>query len=321
MTIARTATVAVIALVVGVASDRVRAAEPIKIGVEYSAEDGPVFIAKEKGYFAAEGLDADLVRYESADPVAVAAVSSAVDVGAAGITGALYTLATQDAVRLVAGLAYDGPGHRGFAIIVSSKAEAQGLRSFDDLPGHSVAVAGTGSPFQYALAIACEKHGIDLRTMHFLPRSSAADVASAVAGGQADVGVLPAPLVGAGAGKILAWVGDETPWQMAAVWVSRRTAEDRADMITRFLRALRKGSSDYAAAFIPTDGPGAAQDYPILQKYLGQPVLADVDPDARLDVDDIEHQIEWFREEGVVRGDIDTDRLIDKRFVVPLPSR
>jgi NitT/TauT family transport system substrate-binding protein len=282
----------------GALSVEAAAAEKIKIGVLTGAAAGPVSIAKERGYFAAEGIDAELVGFDTAQPIAVAAVSGAVDFGAADLTSALYTLATQGVVRLIAGLTHEGAGFHDTAIVVSSNAAAE-LRTFDDLPGHAGALTQLGSTFEYAMAIACEKHGIDLKTMHFVALQSLSNVAAAVAGGQESVGVLDAstaqPLVAKGDAKILAWVGDETPWQVAAVWISARTADDRPKIVEGFLRALRKASHDF-------HGGG-------------------VDPDDRLDVDDIQRQIDWYRGQGVLRGEVDTDALIDKRYVMPLPSR
>jgi len=281
------------------ASAQATAAEKIRIGIVTGAAAGPVSTAKDKGYFAAEGIDAELVGFDAAQPVAVAAVSGAVDFGAADLTSALYTLATQGVVRLVAGLTREGPGFHATAIVVSNQAASAGLRTFDDLPGHSVALTQLGSTFEYAMAIACEKRGIDLKTMHFAALQSLTSVASAVAGGQDGVGVLDAstaqPLVAKGDAKILAWVGDETTWQVAAVWTSARTADGRPKVVEGFLRALRKASHDVRS-------PGT-------------------DPDDRLDVDDIQRQIDWYREQGVLRGEVDTDALIDKRYVMPLPSR
>jgi NitT/TauT family transport system substrate-binding protein len=274
------------------------AAEKIRIGVLTGAGAGPVSIANDKGYFTAEGIDAELVGFDTAQPIAVAAVSGAVDFGAADLTSALYTLATQGVVRLVAGLTHEGPGFHATAIVVANNAAA-GLRTFDDLPGHSVALTQLGSTFEYAMGIACEKHGIDLRAMHFVALQSLANVASSVAAGQESVGVLDAataqPLLANGNAKILAWVGDETPWQVAAVWTSARTADSRPKIVEGFLRALRKASHDFR-------GGG-------------------IDPDDRLDLDDIQRQIDWYRGQGVLRGEVDTDSLIDKRYVMPLPSR
>ena len=62
--------------------------------------------------------------------------------------------------------------------------------------------------------------------------------------------------------KVLAWVGDEIPFQDRAIFVSTKTADDRRDTIQRFLPRLQKGAQDYHDAFIgpderPKDGPSA----------------------------------------------------------------
>jgi hypothetical protein len=61
----------------------------------------------------------------------------------------------------------------------------------------------------------------------------------------------------------------------------------------------------------------------IMVKYLGG-TAADldtqipyVDPHLGLDVMDIARQIAWYRSQGMVKGDITVDRLIDKRYGVP----
>jgi hypothetical protein len=46
-----------------------------------------------------------------------------------------------------------------------------------------------------------------------------------------------------------------------------------------------------------------------------------IDPEARLDVKDVLHQIAWYRGQGLVKGDVDGDQVIDKRYVVPLPTK
>lgn len=47
--------------------------------------------------------------------------------------------------------------------------------------------------------------------------------------------------------------------------------------------------------------------------------LACIDRDARIDVNDIRHQIAWFREQGLVKSAVDADAILDKRYIVPLP--
>ncbi len=59
-------------------------AEAIKIGAVKTGSSGVVFIAQERGYFAAEGVPAELVYFRSAQPIAVAAASGAIDFGVTG---------------------------------------------------------------------------------------------------------------------------------------------------------------------------------------------------------------------------------------------
>ena len=49
------------------AQQRVRA----RIGVLQTAGAGPMYLALERGYFAAEGLDAEIIKFDSAQPLAV----------------------------------------------------------------------------------------------------------------------------------------------------------------------------------------------------------------------------------------------------------
>lgn len=73
-------------------------------------------------------------------------------------------------------------------------------------------------------------------------------------------------------------------------------------------------------------GPTAPEVLAIIAKYTQQPVeqiaraLPYVDAEARLDVKDVLRQIAWYKAEGMIKGEVDGDRIIDKRYVVPLPA-
>jgi NitT/TauT family transport system substrate-binding protein len=75
-------------------------ADTIKIGLfKGISAGGPIYIAIDRGYFAAEGLDAQLLFFDAGEPIAVATVSGDVDFGAAGISAGLYNLAAQGALK------------------------------------------------------------------------------------------------------------------------------------------------------------------------------------------------------------------------------
>jgi NitT/TauT family transport system substrate-binding protein len=319
-----------------VAMDAHAGAEHIKIACSQIAQSGPTFIAKEKGYFAAEGLDAELVFFDAAEPMAVAAASGGVDFAIAGTSAGLYSLAGRGALRIIAGGGNEAPGYQNLTFVVSNRAADAGFKTYADLPGHSVGVPQIGSPSHYSLALIAEKNGIDLKTIRVLPLQSVANVISAVIGNQADAGVIPATAVRPAIERkdlhLLGFVGDEAPYQTRAAFTSTRNADERHATVEAFLRAFRHGARDYHAAFIGPDGkrrdgPEAPEILAILAKYTGQSVaqvklsIAYVDEGARLDVTDVLHQIAWYKAQGMLKGDVDGEAAIDRRYVVPMPER
>ena len=310
-------------------------AESIKVGVVKLGTSGPVFIAQEKGYFAAEGLTAEVILFDAAQPVAVAVASGDVDFGVAPITAGLFSLGGQGAVRIIGGLHRYVPGFHGVGYLASNRAYAAGLTSVDMLGGHSVAVTQIGSGYHYSLALVADNYHIDLKTIRILPLQSNPNIASALTGGQADAGLLattPAtPLIAHGDAKLLGWVDDETPWQNGAVFANTKVTNEHQDTVRKFLNAFRKGAQLYHEAYTGPDdrpriGPEATEVATIVIKYTGETLEqakqggAYIDSSGRLDVKDVLHQIDWYKAQGMLKADVNGDEIIDKRYVVPLPG-
>jgi NitT/TauT family transport system substrate-binding protein len=326
--------VAIAVAFAGLAS-RAEANDIIKIGSTKIASGGPIFIAIDKGYFAEQGLDAQMEFFAASLPVAVATVSGGIDVGSAGLTAGLYQLGGQGQLRIIAANARDAAGFPLYAFIASNKAYEAGLKSYKDVGGKSVALGEVGAPAHYTLSLITAKYGVDLKTVRVLPMQAIVNVISAVTGGQADAGVTPAsavlPAIHKGDVKLIGYPGAEVPTQGGAMIITTKTADERGDLVRRYLNGLRKGTRAYHDAFIGPDdkprmGPTAPEMLAIIAKYTQQPVdqikngLAYVDADARLDVKDVLRQIAWYKEEGMIKGEVDGDKIIDKRYVVALPQ-
>jgi NitT/TauT family transport system substrate-binding protein len=310
-------------------------AESIKIGLTKLASGGPVYIAIDKGYFAAEGIDAQTVFFAASYPIAVATVSGDIDFGSAGLTAALYQLGGQGALKIIGANALDTTGFPQYGFIVSNKAYDGGLKSYKDLTGKSIGLGEIGAPAHYTLSLVTAKFGVDLKTIRVLPMQAIVNVVSAVSGSQIDGGITPASAVTAGLQhgdfKLLGYPGEEAPTQGGAVIITAKTANERGDLAQRYLRALRKGDKDYYDAFVGPDGkPRQSATAPeilnIIAKYTGQPIdqivsaLPYFDPEGRLDVKDVLHQIDWYRSQGMIKGEFDDKSVIDMRYVVPLPE-
>lgn len=318
----------VLALLIAGAAPPARA-EAIKIGLLKTSSSAVTVIAIKRGYFTAEGLDAELVPFDAAEPVAVATASGDIDFGITGMTAGLYALASQ--LRIISGHLQEHPGFHANAIVASNKAYDAGLKTVKDLAGHSIGVTQIGSSLHYSVALVAEKSGVALDSLRIVPLQSNANVASAVSGGQIDAGAtlgnFASPAVARGTVKLLAWAGDIAPWQFGALITSAKLADSNPDRVKRFLSAMHKAQRDYHDAFTAPDGTRADQAdapavYAIIADYLGQtveqvrPALAYVE--GRVDVDDVLHQIAWYRDHGFLKNAAGAEKIVDKRFVVPM---
>jgi NitT/TauT family transport system substrate-binding protein len=331
----RPRTIILLAALAALGGGRAAAADHVKLGVVKVAANGPNFIAMERGYFAAEGIEVEILPFESAEPIAVAIVSGDIDFGATGPGAAFYNLAGQNKIRIISGLARDVPGFPVFTFVVSNQAYASGFTSFDALGGHSISTTQFGAPSHYAINLIEQKFNIDPKTVRVVPLQSLPNQVSGTVGGQVDAGIILAtvatPAINRGALKLVGYVGDVTPIQTGALFTSAKHADQDQDLVKRFLAAFRNGALDYHNAFIGADekrrdSPDAAAILEIIAKYVGQSPeqlragISYIDAGATLDVTDILRQLAWFQAQGMVKPDVSGDQVYDRRYVVPLAT-
>ena len=309
-------------------------AEKLTVGSLPFVSASPVFIAKERGYFAAEGLEVETKAFQAAQAVAVATASGDPDVGVGGLTAGFYNLAGKGAVKIVASQSREEPGYDFVAYVASVKAWEAGFRSVAQFPGKTVGITTLGSTFHYNLGKLAEKRGFKLEQLTLRPLQTVPNMAAALTGNQVDAILTVAnsafKLQNDGAGKIIGWVHQETPWQLGAVFVSPRMIVTRRATLEKFLRAYVKGCQDYAKAYLQRDAAGkrvfgAEADalFPIMQKYVKpEPTPATVlaganfiDAEARLLVRDIHEQVAWYKAQGLVDKGVEAKAILDLSFI------
>jgi NitT/TauT family transport system substrate-binding protein len=311
-------------------------AEKVRIGVLRTAGAGPMYVARDHGAFAHEGLEPEIVTFDNSQTLAVSIASGDLDFGATSLSVGFYNLATRGVLRIIAAQGQDAPGFPNNGVVVSNAAWDKGLRSFKDLPGHSIGLPTPGSGPHYAAGRIADKYGFPMSALDVQWTKSSANLVAALASNRVDSGVTPAlnalAMQSAGQAKLLGWVGDEAPWQLGAAYTSTKTADTRGDYVRRFLAAYKSGMREFHDAFITpdgrrADGPGAEEILAIMAKALDQPAdllrsgIAYVDRDARLDGEDVARQIAWHRAQGLMEGEVDARSLMDARYVVFLPER
>jgi NitT/TauT family transport system substrate-binding protein len=307
-------------------------AESIKVGLSKLLSYPGVPIALARGYFKEQGLDVDMVFFDSAQPISVGVASGDIDFGVSGLSAGFYTLAAQGQLRLIAASAGEEPGFYNLVFLASNKAYDGGVKSVKDLAGHDVAVTQLGTSLEYALGLAAEKYGFPMSAVTVRPLQSNSNVVSALTGNTVAAGVMPGTptlgLVDKGEIKRLGWVGDTVPgWMGSALFTGTKTANERGDMVKRFLTAYREGMRDYHDAFATADnqrkdGPEAPAMLKLLADFTGVPAEAIdkatpyVDAQARVNVPDVAHQIAWYKSQNLLKGDVKADELVDSRYAI-----
>jgi len=326
-------------LTAAAAATQVRAAEPIRLGLLHTLSPAPFYLAQGRGYFASEGTDVQFRYFEAAQPIAAAAVAGDIDVGVTALTGGFFSLAGKGELKVIGGALHEQKGFDLTAVLVSKAAYEGGLTSIDKLAGHSFAITQYGSSFHYMLGRLAEIHGFDAKAVTLRPVQQIANMLAAVRSGQVDatmaIASMARPAAASGDCHIIGWVGDSVPYQITALFTTRRMIAQQAAALHAFCRGYQRGVADYRAAFLHFDAAGnpiydANTDRAIgdLQKYVftGDPNAADkikngigwYDEGGALDVGDVRAQFAWFREQGLVKGEIDPAEIIDTSF---LPTR
>ena len=305
---------------------------PLKVGVLKLTSSAPIFIGVEKGYFKEFGIDPELVYFQAAAPIATALAAGQLDVGATGLTAALYNIVLGgEKLWIVADKGREWPGYPLVAIVAQKELwDSGGLRSIKDLKGKRIGVTQIGSTFHYHIGNILEKDGLTLADVKIVPLQAMPATMEALKGKQVDAILVPQPFPGAaeaqGFGKVMAWAGDLYPWQIATIFYSGKLATDRARAVA-FMKGYVKASRHYYdAALVQKDGrpaPGAGYEevVQITAKYTGaRPEVIRLgfpfqDRNGRLLVPDIERQMTWWTANGFMKKTLPLRSVVDTSFV------
>jgi NitT/TauT family transport system substrate-binding protein len=304
-----------------------------RVGVLRLSSSAPVFIAQDKGYFRDAGLDVELKFFDAAQPIAVATTSGDIDFGVTAFTAGLYNLAGKGTLKVIGGMSREKAGYPLIGYFASNNAYAAGLKTPKDLAGKRIAVTQVGSSFHYSIGLLADKYGFKLADVKVLPLQSLSNVAAALKGETVDAALLPASaarkLIDDGGTKFLGWVGDETPWQLGAVFASPKTLQRKPE-VEKLLAALERADREYHDVILAavTGGKAPINDktrplLEIIAKYTNLPLeqvvgnCAYIDPDGKLDVKNVANQIEWLQAQGFVDKGVTVDAILARDFVKP----
>jgi len=163
------------------------AQDHIRIGHLPVTGHAKIFVAKEKGFFLEEKIDAELIEFINSADGLTALRSGKIDVGAFGTTAPLVHIAQGANLRIIGGIMGED------AAIVAQPGQAQSIKSVADLKGKKVATVrlATGDA---VLRGALERAGLSWkRDLQVFELKSPPAVIEAIKSGEVDAGVIWGP--------------------------------------------------------------------------------------------------------------------------------
>ncbi|HXX09186.1 MAG TPA: ABC transporter substrate-binding protein [Pseudolabrys sp.] len=313
------------------------AQERVVVGTQRLTENGALFLAAAQGYFKAEGIDLAMTAYDSDQTVAETLAAGATDFGLAGFTPAAFNLAGKGSIKAIAAQTREKRSYEGTELVASNLGFAKGLRKFDDVANKTIAIDALGSVSHYQLEQIARAKRIEVSHINIKPMQTLDAIARAVGTNQVDAAIVPAPyareLMGANQAKLVGWYSEVDEQQLGALFVSNKMIQNRRAVVEKFVNAYRRGVTDYSAALLRIDrhykrtsddkSHEAAMTiaryiYPDRRENAAATVEIAayfIDPQARLDLPDIERQVAWYKARGLIDKSVDARNVLDLSFV------
>ena len=169
-----------------------------------------------------------------------------------------------------------------------------------------------------------EINGMALRDVELVPLGKIGAMMAALQGKQVDAVVLNEPnitkAVNAGFGQVIQSVGDAMPYQTSAIFYAPNFTKDK-DRAVKFMRAYIKSVRYYEEAVLRKEkGKNYDEVIGIITKYTNMPAedvkkgIPYIDKDGKLLASDIDTQIQWYAEKGLIDKPIKRSAVVDMSF-------
>jgi len=304
-----------------------RAADQVNVSVFQSVSDAGVYIAMDRGYFAAVDIDVAVTQLDATTMVDTALASGQIDVAGGSPGAGVYNAIRQGVpIHIVADKGSMPTGHGYIGLVLRHGLEST-VKQVADLKGRRLAwpafdVGGTNA---VALDHLLRLGGLGWADVDPI-NLTFGDSLAALASGGVDGAYLIEPLmteaVSRGIGSIML-TGDKMyeNQQVAVLLYGPGFWQRRRDVATRFMIAYLRGVRDYDDAF---NGHGdragivavlAAHTSVKTIALYDRMVMPGLDRDGRVNLAGMREDLRWFRAAGLVGGAIDDAALFDSSFV------
>jgi len=305
-------------------------AQEINVGITSASSDSPFFIADKRGYFKAEGLTVNFVRFDSAAKMMAPLGTGELLVASGATSAALYNAVKRDLrLRIVADKAKNSP-HYGFEALMVRKnlIDTGKVKTLSDFKGLKVAISAAGNSEDFLVDYAMRKAGLTIKDIDPVYLGFPQHIAAYTNGGiDASLTVEPslASIVKAGQAVRFLGVDEFYPnFETAVVFYSEKFTKERPEDAKKFMRAFLRGARDYNDALVEGHftGPAADEVIPILTEYsfiknadVYRAITSHyVDPNGELNVASLKDAWQFFKDTKQIDGSVTVDQVLDLSF-------
>ena len=308
-----------------------QAADKVSVAVVNASSDAALFIADAKGYYKAEGIEAEFVSFDTGAKMVAPLGAGQLDIGGGAASAGLYNAVDRGIkIKIVADKAHNvkGAGFQAF-MVRKDLIESGKVKSFADLKGMKVAITGAGGSDASVLNEAMKNGGLtynDVEKVYLgFPQHAVAFQNGAIA---ASISTEPTVSRIVELGAAVRFKGNDEFYpnaQTATILMSGDFAEKRPEVAKRFMKAYLRAAREFNASIVNgrIAGPGADEMVKILAKYsvikdettLRSMIVHGTDPDGKLNVESLKKDLAFFKEQGDVTGKVTVEQVLDESFI------
>ncbi len=308
------------------------AAEKVIVATARTISDAGLYMAAFQGWFKDEGIDLDLIGFDSSTKMIAPLGVGDLDVGGGTVSAGLYNAVSRGIkIRVVADKGSIKPGYAFGALMVRKDLVESGrYKDYKDLKGMKVAVIGHGTSNSSALNEALKRGGLKFEDAESIELAFPQMIA-ALRNKAIDAAMMTEPsITGAVDSGVAAKVADYNDFypnqQTSVLLYSEKFMKERRGTAERFMRAYVKGLRFYYAAL--KDGRIAGENAEkVIDILVGNTGIADpavyrklapsgVDPDGRVATASLRNDLALFKQLKLIDNpDIGVDDIMDESFV------
>ncbi|MCE7946695.1 MAG: ABC transporter substrate-binding protein [Chloroflexi bacterium CFX4] len=276
--------------------------EKVRLGYLPVITYATFFIGIERGYFAEEGIEIDLLPLPSGGGDSIVQLAAGnLDIAATGAGAALWNaIALGFPVKIVAPLHTERPPLATPLVIAAKRADQ--IKSVADLKGGKIAINGVGSAVEYWVYAALKREGISMDEVTTVAMPFP-QMAAALDAGAVDAAVITEPLATLGRDQgLLTVLADDfiDGITVTYVFMSESMLTERRAVAEAFMRAYLRAARDLQGEI---DESTAS----IIEKYTNVPAPVVLrmnrqyyDPNGVIPVADLEEVQRYFKGRGLL---------------------